>query len=449
MDDANGILTPLVRTTPFSALDEQFIAWDRVEPLCILCELRVGGRLSAERLADAVRTAISLHPMARSRLATSWWPHLGQRWEIVDQVHDIPLEIVECPDDDMLNRARSRLLSRGVDLHTAPPFALMLAHRAGGDSLSMSLSHVVGDGMSAIRLMRSIACAYAGVEDAVAGPDPFAVRDLSFYHAGRASAERIKELLRVLKLRRGQQLPESPTTRLVTEGGEQHGPEGGFRFFHLLRLDHDETAAVMAQRQVPATITDLLLASLAFAVRRWNHEHGVASHQINLQTAVNLRQSDWFTEVVSNFARVANIAVPERAQHSLVSSQLAIAEQMRAVKQRRASAEIDLIGPLNVVPRALRDSAARRLMKRPNLTYATGLTNLGRVDTFPNLAHEAGRVTGLWLGPPGTTALGTLAGTVTHDGEMFLALHYLKSELSGAAAQAFAETWRDVLLGRG
>jgi hypothetical protein len=44
---------------------------------------------------------------------------------------------------------------------------------------------------------------------------------------------------------------------------------------------------------------------------------------------------------------------------------------------------------------------------------------------------------------------GTLAGTLSLDGQLFLALHYLKAELSGAGARAFAETWRDVLVGRG
>jgi O-methyltransferase len=145
-------------------------------------------------------------------------PILGQRWEIVDYVDDVPLEVVQCPDSGVLDRARSRLLSRGMDLRSAPPFALMLARRTGGDSLCMSLSHVVGDGMSAIRLMRSIACAYAGVADAIAGRDPLEVRDLSFYNAGPSSAEHVKELLRVGRDRaRGccRPGPEPPVSGLV------------------------------------------------------------------------------------------------------------------------------------------------------------------------------------------------------------------------------------------
>jgi NRPS condensation-like uncharacterized protein len=436
-----------VRTTPLNVLDQHFLPWDQVEPLCILCELRVQGRLIPECVVPAVRTAVSHHPMARSCRATFRGPHLGQYWAIADDLQDIPLAIEDCTVDGVLDDARSRLLSRSLDLRSAPPFALMLAHRTGGDSLSLSLSHVVGDGMSALRLMRSIACAYAGVEGAIAGPDPLTVRDLSFYNGGPSSVERVKELLRVIRRRRDRR-PESPTSRFATEGGQQGVHDAGFRSFCLLRLDRDETAAVMAQRRAPATISDMLIASLAIAVRRWNYAHGLAPDRINVQTAVNLRESEWFTEVISNLAREANIAVAEAAQRSLVSAQLAVADQTRAIKRRRARAEIPLLSPLNVVPRSLRYPIAQRLQRRPNVTYTVGLSNLGSVDTLPDLAHDAGRVTELWFAPPGTAALGTLAGTLTLDGEMFIALHYRRTELDRAAAQTFARIWREVLLGR-
>jgi NRPS condensation-like uncharacterized protein len=205
----------------------------------------------------------------------------------------------------------------------------------------------------------------------------------------------------------------------------------------------------VAQRRAPATIGDLLIASLALAVSRWNDAHGVGRRRVNVQTPVNLRRKEWFTEVVSNIATDVNIAVSASAQHSLVSAQHAVAEQTYAVKRRRAAAEIDIATMLNVVPRPLRYPVARRLQRRPNRTYTVVLSNLGSVDALPDLAHGAGPVTELWFAPPGTAALGTLAGTLTLGGEMFVALHYRKTELDGAAAKAFAETWRDVLLGRG
>ena len=436
-----------MQTTPLNVLDRHFLPWDEVEPLCILCEMRVQRRLSPERLVAAVHAAVSHHPMARARLAACKRPHLAQRWQIVTHLQDVPLEVVECPVDGVLDDARSRLMSRSIDLSAAPPFALMLAHRPGGDSLCMSLSHVVGDGMSAQRLMRSIACAYAGVDDVIASPDPLAVRDLSFYNGGASTTERNRELLRILTPRRYQQR-ESPTTPFAMAGGEQNAPRAGFRRFQLLRLDPEETAAVLAQRRVPATITDLLIAGIALAARRWNQAHDLASHRINVQTAVNLRPEEWFTEVVSNLARDANIAVPEDAQQSLASAQLAVADQTLAIKRRRASAEIGLVGPLNVVPGPLRSAVARRLHRRPNFTFTVGLSNLGMVQMLPDLANGAGRVTELWFAPPGTSTFGTLAGALTLDGEIFLALHYLEAELTDADARTFMETWRDVLLAR-
>lgn len=433
-----------MRRTRLNALDQHFLPWDRLEPLCILCEVRVQGRMNPERLVAAVRAAALRHPMARARLAMARWPGVAQYWEIADHLQDVPLEILECPEDAMVDEARSRLLSRRVDLRTAPPFALMLAHRSGGDSLSMSLSHVVGDGMSAQRLMRSIAYAYAGIADPIAGPDPLSVRDLSFYRSRSPSAEWIRQVHKISKRRRNR--PQAPTTAFVTRGGERPAFGSGFRGFQLLHLGRDETAAVVAQRQASETVSDVLIASLALAMSRWNEAHGVKRRRVNVQTPVNLRPKEWFTEVVSNLATDVNIAVDATVQDSRASAQRAVAKQTYAIKQRREAADIDVATLLNVVPRPLRYSVARWLQRRPNRSTTAALSNLGAVDVFPDFSHGAGPVTELWFSPPGTAALGTLAGTLTLGGEMFIALHYRRMELDGTSAQAFAETWREILL---
>jgi NRPS condensation-like uncharacterized protein len=433
-----------VSTTPLSPLDQHLLPWDQDEPLCVLCELRVEGQLSRERLLSAIRMAVSRHPMARSRLASSRW-NARRRWEIVREVDDIPLTVVDCADEEALDAARSRLLSTRVDLDYAPPFALMLARRTTGDSLCMSLSHVAGDGIGAVRLMRSIACGYAGVDDVIGGPDPFFARELSFNHRGPLSADHLDQLLRVLRLGK-EQRAMSTTSRFVTTGGEQR-IVSGFRAFSFMRLDTHETKTVLTRRRQPATINDLLIASFAMAVCRWNRAHGLEDGPITVQSALNLRPSEWFAEVVSNLARDTGVVLPESAQNNLSAAQVAIAEQTLEIKEHRTAGNVSVVGPLNLLPRPLRRTAVRVLRRRAHITHAGGVSNLGVVRTFPNLEADAGPVTELWMAPPGIAGVGPLAGALTYNDQLFLTLQYRKAELTREAAQAFGEMWRNILLG--
>jgi NRPS condensation-like uncharacterized protein len=236
------------------------------------------------------------------------------------------------------------------------------------------------------------------------------------------------------------------STRLAAQGGEQQARDAGFRGFHLLRLNRDETAVVMGRRRPPATINDLLIASLAVAVRRWNDAHGVEPQRLTVHMAVNLRPREWITEVVSNLATDARVAVPKSAQRDLDRAQLAVAEQTRVLKRYRASGELEIRTMLNLVPPSLLYPLVKILQSRP-ADSAAGLSTLGHVDAFPDFAHDAGPVTEFWFGPPGGAALGTLAGALIMRAEMFFALHYHRAESNSTGARAFAETWREVLLG--
>jgi NRPS condensation-like uncharacterized protein len=237
-------------------------------------------------------------------------------------------------------------------------------------------------------------------------------------------------------------------TRFAAQGGEQQARDAGFRGFQLLHLNRDETAVAMARRRPPATINDLLIASLAVAVRRWNDAHGVEPQRLTVHMAVNLRPREWITEIVSNLVTDARVAVPESAQRDIDRAQLAVAEQTRVLKRSRASGELEIRTMLNLVPSSLRYPLVRVLQKRPGHS-AAGLSYLGHVDAFPDFAHDAGPVTEFWFGPPGGAALGTLAGALIMRAELFFALHYRRAESDSTGTQAFAETWREVLLGNG
>jgi NRPS condensation-like uncharacterized protein len=434
-----------MRRTPLNLLDEQFLPWDRVVPLTFLCELRVSGHLDADRVADALRVAISRHPMARARLGRRTWRNRGQHWEIVDGIEDIPLQVVACDDDRALDEARARLRQRRMNLRTAPPLALMLAHRAGGDSLCMSLSHVVVDGVSAYRLMRSVACAYAGVEDPIAGPDPLVVHDLSFYNGGFSALGRLKQLRRMRGSPNGSD--EKPAGAPATLANDDSSCETSFRDFHFLHLDRAQTAAAYARRHAPATFNDLLIGSLGVAVRRWNDAHGVKSGTLEVQMPLNLRPAEWPIDVVANLVADVHIGIPEPAQKDLVSAQLAVAEQTRNAKTRRERAELATVTVFNVIPTVLRYPLAKLLLRRSSYPTTLALSNLGPTE-FPNLGPDAGPVSEFWLNPSRGSGSGTIAAALGLRGETFVVLHR-KLELDKGGASHFADLWREVLLGGG
>jgi NRPS condensation-like uncharacterized protein len=427
-------------STRLSVLDDHFLVWDRLEPLCILCELRVEGSFEPDRLLHAVFSAVARHPLARARVVSRL---RGDYWAIPDRISDLPFDVVDCSDEASVDNARSRLLGRSLDLGTGPPFGLTLMKRSGGDSLCMSLSHVAGDGISAARLMRSIAYAYAGHEDPQPAPDPLTVRDLSFYKKRSLVAEYASEIVRIARRRRRRHA--DPGTVLSTTDRPSRRNVALHRF-EMLRLDRVETALVMARRHDQASVTDLLIASLALTVRSWNEARGSKTQRINLQTAVNLRPREWSTELVSNFAVEASISLSEADQANWESAQLAVARQTHPIRSERAASTIPLIGPINVIPRPLRAAVASRLHGRASGGYTTGLSNLGVIESFASLDNSVGRVTEHWFAPPVTSALGILAGALTFEKEMFLAIHYLDDDLAPDDAHTFAELWRRVLV---
>jgi integrative and conjugative element protein (TIGR02256 family) len=147
-----------VQTTALNALDEIYLHFDREdEPWSVHLEVGVEGRIDGERLAAAVRAAADHHPMARAQLVPVRATDRRYHWKIAGELGDLDLTEVQCEAPDDLARAREAVLSRSPTLDRPGPFALLLAHHDDGDVLVLNLHHAAGDGMSALRLMGSIA----------------------------------------------------------------------------------------------------------------------------------------------------------------------------------------------------------------------------------------------------------------------------------------------------
>jgi NRPS condensation-like uncharacterized protein len=430
-----------VHNTPLNLLDELYLTLDRrQEPWVVHLEVRVTGRLDPDRLAAALAVAVQHHPIARARLAESRSTDRCHRWEILDCLSEVPLHIAACDDEAMLAEARERHFAFTPSLDVAPPFAVLLAHVPDGDAILLNVNHAAADGIGAARLMRSILLAYAHEEDPDPPVDPLAVRDVRGLAGAASTAER---MVRARALARHALTQTVPVTRVASDGGDGRPAYG----FELVSLSTEETAALVDQRPPDTTVNDVLVAALALAIARWNDEHGRPAGRVSITVPVNLRPSDWRTDVVANFASFVTISLGADEQQSLPEAVEATGRRTATIKRDGLSgAVVDLLAG----PATLTIAAKRRLQDLIPLTGdvvvdTASLSNLGVVDGLPSLG-EAGSVRGMWLSPPGRMPLGASFGVLTLDGRLHLTLRYRHALFDADAAKAFAGIYRDVLL---
>src|SRR4051794_41787392 len=74
-------------------LDELYLHLNRDdEPWSVQLEVQAEGRIDEARLADAIRKAAALHPVARARLSDSRGTDVRYHWEIDGGLAEAPLE---------------------------------------------------------------------------------------------------------------------------------------------------------------------------------------------------------------------------------------------------------------------------------------------------------------------------------------------------------------------
>ncbi len=211
-----------IQTTRLNVLDELYLHLNRAdEPWSVHLEIRVEGTIDRDRLEQAVRAAARPHPIIRAQLRRSRLTDVSYQWEIAPELTEIDLTEIECATDEALALARERLLGRVPSLERPGPFALLLAHRDGGDVLVLNLHHAAGDGLSALRFMGSITRSYGGEEDPVAAVDPIEVRDLGAVSgAGSIKARLARGRAALDYLTRGVDAP----TRIARSGDGETSP---------------------------------------------------------------------------------------------------------------------------------------------------------------------------------------------------------------------------------
>lgn len=432
-----GAGSSVLARTPFTALDEAVYFLDNpVEPWTVQIEARVGGRLDEARFRRALATALALHPMARARTGASHPGWSQFMWEITTQPDVDPLRIVDCPDDEALGQARNGFYSLSIPLYLSPPLRVQLARHTEGDVVMLAVHHSAIDGGGGLRLLGSIAQAYAGVADPLPGIDPLGARDFRSLFGPRGAAERVGRSFTAA--REVWSLLHAPS-RLA---GDQVLDRSGYGFHHR-SLTREQTEALIAASG-DRTLDDLLVCALHQDIEAWNREHAAPARRITVGLPVDLRPDEWHGDVVGNF--LCMVAVSTMPADRVDSSKLleAVSSRIRQVGRRHsAEALVGLFGILQrLLPLSLKPAVVFRVTGNPFAPSALihNLGDLGELSFGDDLAVQE-----VWVSPPAMMPEALSIGAVTAGGRLQLSFRYRLAFWDAAEAPQFAADYIDAL----
>jgi NRPS condensation-like uncharacterized protein len=421
---------------PFSLVDEAVHLLDsEAAPWSIQLEVRVKSSLDESRLRCALAQALAFHPMARARkVASRPCVHLDH-WEIPSAVDLDPLRVVDCADDVVLATTRAELQSLAVPLAESPPLRVRLVRHPGGDVLMLNVNHAAMDGFGALRLMRSIARAYAGDDDPAPELDFLAARELPLRLATTDIRTRVRRYLALAEKLRDLVVPPA---RLAGDGGSDEPGYG----FHQVSLPTAQTQALVGLEH-PGTVNDVLLAALHLAIAGWNTEHGASCRRIGVLVPANLRPRQWRDDVVGNFSLPARLSTNRRhRRHRQAALEALTAQTQRKKKTGMGTALIEVLRRSPLFPLWVKQALAMPLLLAGNRLVDTAmLSNLGRLTEPPSFGPDAGDTVEVWFSPPAQMPLGLAIGAVTVAGQLQLVFRYHHQLFGADAARRFAERY--------
>ena len=431
---------------PLTVIDEAILHLERAStPWNIQVEVGAAERLDEGRLSAAVRATCARHPLLRSRLQAFSPLDRRYRWQVepADAELDLhPVRVVDCPDEATLAKIRTELYSPEIPLDTTPPLRVVLARRSDRDLVMVATSHVPTDGMSVLRLVRTLVRSYRGEEDPE-DPVPLAeARDLSALGA-RSLGERVDRALEgARKLGEALSSPSRIADADVVD-------RDGFGHVHA-RLTAEQTGRLVAGRPSGVSVNDVLLAALHLTVQRWNDARGTSTERVGLLMPVNLRPPAWSTEVVGNYASFVTVSTDPEDRADLGTAARAVAQQTGDLRRAaRAGGLKDLMDLVNPLPLGL-----KRVM--PKLLPATGdrfvdsavLSNLGRAVPHPSFVAEGAEDPDdaeLWFSPPARMPMGVGIGVVSTASRLHLVLRHQYRRLGPEAGQDFLDLFTTTL----
>ncbi|MDQ6615390.1 MAG: condensation domain-containing protein [Actinomycetota bacterium] len=435
-------------TVPFSVIDQAVHLLDvQTAPWSIQLEVRVHGHLGEARLRAALAEAMTRHPMARARKRPSRLRARMDNWDIAPTFALDPLRVADCPDDESLAVTRGELQGMAVPLTESPPFRAVLARNGDGDILMLNVNHAAMDGFGALRVLRSIACAYNGTADPMPDLDFEASRNMLSELAGRRLSARIRRQMALATRLRDLLVPPA---RIARDGAAD---EAGYGFVHS-RLSAEQTKALVQGRSAAgsgpadrlATVNDVLVAALHLTIAEWNTQHRISCRRIGVLVPANMRPPEWREEMVGNFSLPARISTSCRNRRRATATLAAVAAQTRRKKQvGMGTAFIELLGRTRLLPLWAKRLLVLALPLTGNRLVDTAmLSNVGRLDNLPSFDDGlgAGQVDELWFSPPARMPLGLTVGAATVAGRLHLVLRFRYRLFDQAAAIRFADLYQ-------
>ncbi|MDQ3765328.1 MAG: condensation domain-containing protein [Actinomycetota bacterium] len=428
---------PVSSSLPLTMLDESLLLLQETRASWnVQFELGADHHLDEAGLRQAVLNCCRRHTMARARLTPARNGETSYQWDVADEVDLDPLRVVDCPDGTALHRLRTELYTPAIALDTAPGFRVVLARRPGGDLVLLSASHIVADGVGALRLMQTIAREYHGEPDP---PDPLPLaqaRDLGSFLAPKTRSEKWARQLEGLR-----RLREAldPPSRIAVVGGTDRD---GFEFlFRTLDIGETTTPALM-QRPPDSTINDVLVAALHVTVQSWNAKHGVPTGRVGVQMPINVRPADRLWDVVSNLTSMVSVSTMPEDRVDLATATTAVAKQTYEMRRNdRAYGLFDLLEGTKKAPLGIKRAVPKLIQLTDDRLVDTAmLSNLGRIPEPPNFAAKPdSEPPELWFSPPCDPTCSVSVGVATSGQQLALVVRYRYEQFDADAAEKFTD----------
>ena len=396
---------------PMAPVDELGCYVDSpAEPNSIHLELLLDGHLDAARLRAAVQAMIAAHPLAMARRAPWRAWHRRFSWEIAGEPDVTPIDDVRWRTEEELAGHRQSLLDTAPALDLAPPLRFRHAVGQDRDVLILNVHHAAMDGMSCLRLLRSVARRYAGRPDPIVTDAPAPARVAPVHETDRYPRR---------------------AARIAADTAEP-GPGCGF---HLMSLPISGSGK--------PTVNDVLIAALVLAIGSWNEAHGREAGAIRIDMPINARATAGAEEPLGNLSRLAVVTgTPAEGLLTDITRQTTAAKVLGG-PQLDAVSRLFAAPWLPVAAKARLLAVVRRLAS-PVVGNTSMLSNLGRVGEPPDFGPDA-PAAGLWFSPPVRMPAGLALGVVTLNDRLNLCFRYRHDLLDSRTAARFTAMFRTAL----